>query len=96
MNGTAILALVWLFWIMLERMPPRGIPRLVAVIMATGQAGGAVTNLLSGHTAEGIVGAGFTGWLAWCLWKGRKPRQRKPSKVLGFIRDLGHRLVVTS
>jgi hypothetical protein len=39
---------------------------------------------------------GFSAWLAYKAWKRRKPRQRKPSKALGMVRDLGHRLVVTS
>lgn len=36
--------------------------------------------------------AGLHGWMA---WKQRKPRQRKPLKVTGRVRDLGHRLVTT-
>jgi len=33
---------------------------------------------------------------AWMWWKRRPPRKRRPSKALATIRDLGHRLVVTS
>lgn len=32
----------------------------------------------------------------WMWWKRRPPRKRRPSKVLATIRDLGHRLAVTS
>lgn len=38
---------------------------------------------------------GFAAWCAYQAWKRRPPRQRKPSKVAGIVRDLGHRLVVT-
>lgn len=38
----------------------------------------------------------FAAWCAYHAWKRRKPRQRKPSKAAGRVRDLGHRLVVTN
>lgn len=43
-----------------------------------------------------LVDGGFAAWCAFWAWKRRKPRQRKPSKALGLVRDLGHRLVVSN
>jgi hypothetical protein len=48
------------------------------------------------HPLAMIANASFAGWFAYLAWKRRKPRQRKPSKVAGVVRDLGHRLVVSS
>lgn len=31
---------------------------------------------------------------AWWLWRNRRRKDRKPSKVAGVVRDLGHRLTV--
>lgn len=36
--------------------------------------------------------AGFFAWSAWRNW--RKRKRRKPSRVLGVVRNLGHRLAV--
>lgn len=34
-------------------------------------------------------------WLHW-LWKHRPPRNRRPSRVAGIVKNLGHRLVVST
>lgn len=47
---------------------------------------------LTAALAYGSAGAIY----AWLWWHRRPPRQRRPSKTLAAIRDLGHRLVVTS
>lgn len=52
--------------------------------------------LFSDRPLTMIVDGGFAGWFAYLAWKRRKPRHRKPSKVAGMVRDLGHRLVVTT
>jgi len=41
-----------------------------------------------------ISSGGISGWFAYLAWTRRKPRQRRPSKGLRRIRDLGYRLVV--
>ncbi len=43
-----------------------------------------------------MVQGAFAAWLAYHAWNRRKPRKRKPLGVPGRVRDLGHRLVVTS
>jgi len=43
-----------------------------------------------------VANGAFAAWLAYLAWKRRKPRQRKPSKATGLVRDLGHRLVVSA
>lgn len=40
--------------------------------------------------------AAIAGWHAWDMWRRRPPRKRRESRVLGHIRDLGHRLVVSN
>lgn len=34
-------------------------------------------------------------WLRW-LWKRRPPRKRRPARVAGVVKDLGHRLIVSA
>lgn len=43
-----------------------------------------------------VENGGLAAWLAWTIWSRRPPRKRRESKVLGRIRDLGHRLVVSN
>lgn len=51
--------------------------------------------LIEGHMFAGVVNAALAGVYAWLAWKHRNRKDRKPSKVLAKVRDLGHRLVVT-
>ena len=55
----------------------------------------AIWNMVDGESAPMAADGAFAGWCAYHAWKRRKPRQRKPSKALGRVRDLGHRLVVS-
>lgn len=42
-----------------------------------------------------VFSAGCAGYYAWCAWRTwRRRRKGKPSRVLGVVRDLGHRLTV--
>jgi hypothetical protein len=41
-----------------------------------------------------VFNAACAGYWAWVLWSGRKRKDRKPSRVLGVVADLGHRLAV--
>lgn len=44
----------------------------------------------------GVELAVVAAYQAWDLWRRRPPRNRRESKVLGRVRDMGHRLVVTN
>jgi NhaP-type Na+/H+ or K+/H+ antiporter len=47
-----------------------------------------------GSTFWTVFNAACAGYWAWVLWSGRKRKDRKPSRVLGVVADLGHRLAV--
>lgn len=63
--------------------------------------GGACVNVLfaaesldrPGAVISNGASAGILAWLAWREW--RRGRQGRPSRLLGRVRNLGHRLVVT-
>jgi hypothetical protein len=86
---------IWAAYVIIDRIQPWSL-RLLA-FWATWYATLAVINMLSADAPLTTAADGaFAAWCAYLAWKRRKPRQRKPSKVAGMVRDLGHRLVVTS
>lgn len=56
---------------------------------------GALVAFTGGWTILGVacgIPAALSAWTLWQWW--RRRRQGKPSRVLGVIRDVGHKLVV--
>jgi len=95
LTGAVIVAVTWLGWWLADRLDP--IPARWMASWAAFVWFWAVVDLLATDKQLTFVTEGaFAAWLAYHAWKRRKPRQRKPSKALGMVRDLGHRLVVTS
>lgn len=86
---------LWLAYAIVDRATPFSPFDLWTMTSIFGAA--SVVGAVTGDFPPGVfVAAGFSAWCAYKAWKRRKPRQRKPSKVAGMVRDLGHRLVVTS
>jgi amino acid transporter len=57
---------------------------------------GALVNFASGDTGWAVYFAALSGLYAYWAWRWwRRRKNRKPSRVLGVVRDLGHRLTVT-
>jgi len=55
----------------------------------------AVWDFVDGNQASGFAWIALGAYNAWLLWQWwRRRRQGKPSRVLGLVRDLGHRLTV--
>lgn len=56
----------------------------------------AVGTLLYGEKPGlSVMFAALAGFWAWCAWKTwRRRRKGKPSRVLGLVKNLGHRLTV--
>jgi hypothetical protein len=56
--------------------------------------GGAILAMVAGDTPAILVNGALAAFFAWELWRNRPRRKRKPSRVTGVVRDLGHRLTV--
>lgn len=92
---TAMVLALWAAWAVVDRTKPFPVADLCLIACIQGSA--AVLGMFVGEFPPGIAACGgFAAWAAYMAWKRRKPRQRRPSKVAGMVRDLGHRLVVTS
>ena len=55
---------------------------------------GAAVAIADRSTFGTIANGSLAGFFAWLLWTGRNRKDRKPSRILGVVRDLGHRLTV--
>lgn len=86
---------IWAAYVIIDRTAPWSFWTLA--FWAAWYATLAIINMVSNDVPlTTAADGGFAAWCAYLAWKRRKPRQRKPSKALGMVRDLGHRLVVTS
>lgn len=99
--GVAILAMVVLGLLSLAYGARTGrwdiVPILIDASVALGNAVIAGFIFASEYPVMGAFNAGACAyylWLAWDKWRRRK--DRKPSRVLGVVRDLGHRLAVVN
>ena len=95
LGGAVPLVIVWVLFWAVDRYVWR-LPTAAAAVIAGVWMGEAVAQLVRGNHASAIPWAAISGWLAWLAWTRRPPRRRRPSRVAGWIRDLGHRLVVGS
>lgn len=92
--AATLTATCWLVYWRVERI--RLLPTWLLAFDAATFTVLAVWSLIAGDMPlTRIANGAFAAWLAYTAWKRRKPRQRKPSKVTGRVRDLGHRLVVS-
>jgi hypothetical protein len=95
LQATTFTAVIWLaYWLANRRQP---LPSRFLATWACFYAALTIWSLITGHgPVTRIMDGAFAAWCAYWAWKRRKPRQRKPSRVAGIVRDLGHRLVVSA
>lgn len=93
-----ILAIDAVYWIFIgwayRRTPPGfhlGVMLSVQIIMTSLML---VVLLVGGLSTAAAIHSGTVGMLTWLWWRNRPPRQRKPSRLTGIVKDLGHRLAV--
>lgn len=65
----------------------------LAVLYALAVVVAVLTGDITGWTWVRAAFAGVFAWEAWRRWR-RNRKDRKPSRVLGVVRNLGHRLTV--
>jgi hypothetical protein len=92
--GASIYVLLWVALWTLDRVAHLDAPVLTVMALVDGTLAFALMS--SDRIASTATCGGMAVWCAYHAWKRRKPRQRKPSRAAGMVRDLGHRLVVTS
>jgi hypothetical protein len=92
--GALTNATLWAGLWALDRIARLPVPILILEVCIFGFT--ALACLASSLPASMAASGGCAAWCAYHAWKRRKPRHRKSSKVGGLVRDIGHRLVVTS
>jgi membrane protein implicated in regulation of membrane protease activity len=88
----ALMALAISLWELLDPTWPKNTVAFYAVLWGMA----AIVNMVNGCPIPGVLFGAAAAIQAWLWWQKRPPRNRRPSKTLATIRDLGHRLVVAS
>ena len=85
--------LAGVLWVLEQRIP--GTPPLGAMVFGPLSAATAVYDVAAQRMVPACYFAAIAAlnlWIVWDWWRRRK--QRKPSRVLGLVRNLGHKLTV--